>query len=130
MLILTRTPSQTVHIGDDIVLTILAVRGEQVKLGFKASKGIAIHRAEIFSKIMAESQTEPFLSNPSTQRAVDDSRSRLGKGEAVLSFQSLQGARDSRRKHGQASTKTDLSNRSSNILSNTGEHSCELTKVP
>lgn len=51
MLILTRKVGEKLLIGDNIEITILNVRGGQVKLGINAPKDISVHREEIYSKI-------------------------------------------------------------------------------
>ncbi len=53
MLILSRNPSQQVVIGEnaDIIVTVLSIHGNQVKLGFTASKDVPIHRLEVHKKI-------------------------------------------------------------------------------
>lgn len=58
MLILTRKAGEKLLIGDDIEITILNVRGGQVKLGINAPKDVAVHREEIYRKIKSmESKT-------------------------------------------------------------------------
>jgi carbon storage regulator len=54
MLILTRRPNQTLIIGDSISITVLDVRGSQVRIGVTAPREIAVHRGEIFDKAAAE----------------------------------------------------------------------------
>lgn len=54
MLILTRKLGERITIGDDITITLLEVKGSQVKLGIKAPKNISIHRYEIYARIKAE----------------------------------------------------------------------------
>ncbi len=54
MLILTRKLGERITIGDDITITLLEVKGSQVKLGIKAPKTISIHRHEIYERIKAE----------------------------------------------------------------------------
>ncbi|MDQ0218416.1 carbon storage regulator [Peribacillus cavernae] len=54
MLVLTRKLNESIMIGDDIELTVLAVDGEQIKLGIKAPKNIEIHRKEIYLSIQHE----------------------------------------------------------------------------
>lgn len=54
MLVLTRKVNESIMIGDDIELTVLAVEGEQIKLGIKAPKNIDIHRKEIYLSIQQE----------------------------------------------------------------------------
>ncbi|PRK31738.1 Carbon storage regulator, partial [Haemophilus influenzae] len=48
MLILTRKVGESVLIGDDISITVLSVRGNQVKLGVEAPKEVSVHREEIY----------------------------------------------------------------------------------
>ena len=51
MLILTRKTGESLLVGDDVEITVLGVRGSQVKLGVNAPKDIAVHRQEIYQKI-------------------------------------------------------------------------------
>lgn len=51
MLVLSRRIGESLNIGDDIVITILGVKGNQVRIGIQAPKEIAVHRQEIFNKI-------------------------------------------------------------------------------
>ena len=48
MLVLTRRANQSIMIGHEIVVTVLEVRGDQVRLGIKAPRSIDVHREEIF----------------------------------------------------------------------------------
>jgi carbon storage regulator len=54
MLLLTRCVQETIHIGDDIVITVVGVRGGQVRLGIKAPDNVSIHRGEIYEKLQGE----------------------------------------------------------------------------
>ncbi len=54
MLILTRRVSESLMIGDDINITVLAIRDGQVRLGIDAPKDIAVYREEIYSRIQRE----------------------------------------------------------------------------
>lgn len=59
MLILTRRISQTLIIGNIIEITVLNVRGNQVRLGIKAPKEIPVHRLEIYERIKKEHAIKP-----------------------------------------------------------------------
>jgi carbon storage regulator len=54
MLILTRRVGETVMIGNEVTVTVLGVKGNQVRLGINAPKDVAVHREEIFERIKAE----------------------------------------------------------------------------
>lgn len=54
MLILTRRVGETVMIGDDVTVTVLGVKGNQVRIGVNAPREVAVHREEIFERIKRE----------------------------------------------------------------------------
>ncbi len=56
MLILTRRVGETVMIGDEVTVTVLGVKGNQVRLGVNAPKDIAVHREEIYERIRREQE--------------------------------------------------------------------------
>ena len=55
MLILTRRVGETLKIGTDISVTVLDIKGRQVKIGIDAPRDVAVHRLEIFDQIQRES---------------------------------------------------------------------------
>lgn len=56
MLILTRRVGETVMIGNDVTVTVLGVKGNQVRVGINAPKNVAVHREEIYERIKREQQ--------------------------------------------------------------------------
>lgn len=62
MLILTRRVGETVVIGDDVTVTVLGVKGNQVRLGVNAPREVAVHREEIFERIKRERGEEETVS--------------------------------------------------------------------
>lgn len=59
MLILTRRVGETVFIGDDIKITILGVKGGQVRIGVEAPNEVPVHREEIYQRIQKEKEQQP-----------------------------------------------------------------------
>jgi len=73
MLILTRRVGETVMIGNDVTVTVLGVKGNQVRVGVNAPRDVAVHREEIFERIKREGHdagsAAASASAPSTARA-------------------------------------------------------------
>ena len=68
MLILTRRVGETLMIGDDVTVTVLGVKGNQVRIGVNAPKDVSVHREEIYERIKKEQQLQqqglPVAENP------------------------------------------------------------------
>lgn len=62
MLILTRRVGETLMIGDDITVTVLGVKGNQVRVGVNAPRNVAVHREEIYERIREEEQPDEVSS--------------------------------------------------------------------
>jgi carbon storage regulator len=58
MLILTRRTRESLKVGDEVTITILAARGNNVRLGIEAPKHIEVHREEVYERIRLERLTE------------------------------------------------------------------------
>ena len=67
MLILTRRVGETVMIGDEVTITVLGVKGNQVRVGINAPKSVAVHREEIYERIKREQQGGEAADRPKTQ---------------------------------------------------------------
>ncbi len=68
MLILTRRVGETLVIGDDVTVTVLGVKGNQVRIGVKAPDDVSVHREEIYERI----QDENSQSNSASQKSDDE----------------------------------------------------------
>jgi carbon storage regulator len=58
MLVVTRKLQESVMIGNDVTVTVLGVKGNQVRIGINAPKDITVHREEIFERIRSEQRPE------------------------------------------------------------------------
>lgn len=73
MLVLTRRTNQSIKIGDDIEITVIEVRGDQVRLGVTAPRDIAVHRKEIYLQIQQENlKAAQTSANGTSALALDD----------------------------------------------------------
>ena len=62
MLVLTRRTNQSIMIGQDVTVTVLEIRGDQVRLGIRAPREVAVHREEVFAEIRRENQAAASVS--------------------------------------------------------------------
>jgi carbon storage regulator len=70
MLVLTRKPSQSIMIGDEIEVTVLSISGDKVRIGVRAPDDVAIFRREIYDAV-APGQVELGLPPPKTEQLAD-----------------------------------------------------------
>lgn len=56
MLVLTRRPNESITIGEEVEITVVEVRGDQVRLGIRAPRDLAVHRKEVWVQIKKENQ--------------------------------------------------------------------------
>jgi carbon storage regulator len=54
MLILTRKVNESLKVGDDVTVTVLGVKGSQIRIGISAPRNVAVHREEVFDRIQRE----------------------------------------------------------------------------
>ena len=71
MLILTRRVGETVMIGNEVTVTVLGVKGNQVRVGINAPKNVAVHREEIYERIKREGEQES-RSGAADTKIIDD----------------------------------------------------------
>lgn len=63
MLILTRRVGETLMVGDEVTVTVLGVKGNQVRIGVNAPKEVAVHREEIYQRIQREKDGDDSAGN-------------------------------------------------------------------
>ena len=67
MLVLTRRPNQSIVIGGDVVVTVLEVRGDQVRLGIKAPRSVDVHRDEVWLELQQVNRAAALSSRDAVQ---------------------------------------------------------------
>ena len=71
MLVLTRRANQSIMIGDDIVVTVLDVRGDQVRIGIKAPRSVGVHREEVFVALQRDGGRDGAVSDSAGSDGAD-----------------------------------------------------------
>lgn len=72
MLVLTRRLNQSIKIGDDVEITVIEVRGDQVRLGVTAPREVSVHRKEIYLQIQQENRAAAAQNEPADVDALND----------------------------------------------------------
>lgn len=67
MLVLTRRPGETLTVGDDVTVTVLAFKNNRVRIGISAPKEVAVHREEIYQRIVEQKHNEIHTGNDNSQ---------------------------------------------------------------
>lgn len=82
MLVLTRRANQSVMIGDEIVVTVLEIRGDQVRIGIDAPKSVAVHREEVFRELEEANRAaaSPPAARVEALRRLQPDRTDVSKG--------------------------------------------------
>ena len=71
MLVLTRKSNQSIMIGDDIEVSVLAIMGEKVRIGIQAPRSIPVFRKEVYLEIQSEREDEPGKARAEVDEALD-----------------------------------------------------------
>lgn len=79
MLILTRRVGESIMIDDDVVVTVLGIKGNQVRIGINAPKDVSVHREEIYQRIQQEKNTTPKQEEVAAAPAVPVRKKRESK---------------------------------------------------
>ena len=79
MLVLTRKLNQSIKIGDDVEITVIEVRGDQVRLGVTAPRDVAVHRKEVYLQIQQENRAASAAPTVSALDSLSDAVTKQGK---------------------------------------------------
>jgi carbon storage regulator len=66
MLVLSRRPGESLMIGDEVTVTVVEVRGDQIRLGIDAPRSVKVYREEIYRQVVAENEAAVASSDPSS----------------------------------------------------------------
>jgi carbon storage regulator len=72
MLVLTRRANQSIIIGNDIIVTVLEIRGDQVRLGITAPRSVSVHREEVYAEIQRENREAALCVGRASDAATPD----------------------------------------------------------
>ena len=75
MLVLTRKSNQSIMIGDNIEVSVLAIMGEKVRIGIQADRSVPVFRKEVYLEIQAEQESAPPEPEPGSRAKTVDARS-------------------------------------------------------
>lgn len=71
MLILTRRAGESIHLGEDIIISVLSMKGKQVKLGIEVPEDLPVYREEVFKKIQQENEQAILACSQDLMAAAD-----------------------------------------------------------
>jgi len=71
MLILTRRPGESIHLGDDIKITVLSIQGKQIKIGIEVPDDITVYREEIYLRVQEQNKMAVELSDQDIRAAAE-----------------------------------------------------------
>ena len=83
MLVLTRRPGESVMIGDDVVITVLDVRGDVVRLGINAPRSVQVHREEVYRELQRVNREAASPSDVAVQALTRMLRPGSGTGKGT-----------------------------------------------
>lgn len=70
MLILSRRTGEVIKVGDDVTITVLGVKGNQVRIGISAPANVAVHRQEIYERIRRERSASTYVGSGALEERV------------------------------------------------------------
>jgi carbon storage regulator len=79
MLVLTRKLNQSIKIGDDVEITVIEVRGDQVRLGVTAPRDVSVHRKEVYLQIQQENRAASAAPDALSVDSLSDAVTKQGK---------------------------------------------------